>query len=524
MLRNGFGMRFACDIRRMWSRDRQNKFLAKVGIWLFVVNLNGAIAESSLGEPLTIEKIVSYLGDHPEIKTVDDFLPHLPKSFRYRRVFAFDSKSRQGSTPSHPRTIMLAQDASFVLTVTGDASLRNGTDIEMFQVKSSTDPNGKEKVDFQFGAFSFEKTSTGKREGFTGINPKQCTVCHERQGIVRPIWDANNFWPGFFGEHNSMDFSSSNPRFQYPNQAKFYKEFQKTLKENPGRFAQFFEDPSQVTPEMIHRTEEARKGISTTVKALGPHEQDSDGDEGTNLRRLSEGFNYHNFRRAYLVLKSKPYYSKMKWAFLAASIDCEPIDSFVPVEVKEKMEKLGFSYDAISKMNEASLTRLGQKMLERAADEAGRVDKERLKAGKIDIRAYDFSDYNLDFAHRARYLMKTAGADIYDWYVREEEEVGWFSDDTTQEPMWTRFFVEDVLKLRPDLRSEFVFQEDPTGNSNFRRAKFDFITALREDPSKSQTKETKKFKSLCNELRAASLQAYQNERLGIKHLKGEDSH
>ncbi len=471
---------------------------------------------TSLKEPLTIEAINDFLKANPELDSVDKLIPQLPKEFRYRRVFGFKSQSRQGSSPSHPRAILLAQDGSFTLAFTGTGDQTAGNEIEMMQVKYTDENRRTKKVDFQFGAYSFEKN---KEHGFSGLNPKKCAVCHERQGSFRPIWDQNNFWPGFFGEHNSDDFGfrAEDKTRQTPNQKKYFEEFLKTLKENPGRYQLLFDDPSKVTMGELTATDEVFKGKtkSRAVQYKFPL-ADDEGDEGSNLRRLSEAFNYHNFRRVHASLSQHPDYQKMKWALLAASIDCPEIDTFLPEKKVKELSDKGITPQTIKEENIKSLKRLGLSLISRAGDEGGRINHENIKKKVDTLYDYGFADYYLDVVNPVNYLLHAMGKNAVDWYVRSEPEVGWFSDDTDNNGMVVRLFYDDVITEKTELKEYFILQNDPTGNFNFSRAFF------HDANNEAQERSSKRFKELCTSLKFASQKAFEapvHRKLNLKDHK-----
>lgn len=464
--------------------------LAKAALLLCLISFP-VISDTGLEEPLTIEKVQHYLDTHPEIKTIDDFLPHLPEAFRYRRALGFKSRSRHGASPSAPRILMLSKDASFVLAVTGRADQRNGQDIEMVQYKDGIE------TPWQFAEYSFSKEPSGEKRGFSGINPSLCLGCHERQGVVRPIWEPYNTWAGFFSEQNSLDFLD--PRRNTPNEAAHFRTFTEAVKNDPGRFKFVFnrEDLKNLSPDVVHSTLEKRAGLNPgTIRVP----EDPEGDENSNLRRLSEGFNFHNFKRIHQELKKQEFYPALKWSLFAMTLGCYnrlPVDSYIPSKLKDKMAAMGQSFDAVKKESGESFNRLSQSVLERLSDP--------------DHLGYYTADpsrvpYALKGEIALRYLMKTQNKDILNWFMTMESELGFFSVDTDQRPMFGYMLWEDIIAEAPELKREFAVQEDPTGGSNFRR-----VYGIAEHSGFPQ--EPLKFKTaqaLCEELRRRSLEALAN--------------
>src|SRR5271169_4010700 len=72
-----------------------------------------------------------------QIRSVEELLPALPVSLRYRYALVFASRSLQGASSVNPRVVMYGADARFVITFNGEAAQRGFESVETMEFDES---------------------------------------------------------------------------------------------------------------------------------------------------------------------------------------------------------------------------------------------------------------------------------------------------------------------------------------------------------------------------------------------------
>jgi mono/diheme cytochrome c family protein len=150
-----------------------------------------AHAETSLDDVLRLVQ-------ERDVRSVEQLLPLLPEPVRSHAVFVFQSRSIQGATPDHPRTILYSEHADLVLAFSTVPQLPGYDAVEAL----TFDP---EAARFELREIRFP----GDRgpATFSEANPARCLRCHGE--AARPIWDAAPTWPGVYGQRYRGELSSS---------------------------------------------------------------------------------------------------------------------------------------------------------------------------------------------------------------------------------------------------------------------------------------------------------------------------
>lgn len=466
-----------------------------------VCAVNFAVADSDvLEEPLSSKKVVDYIDRHPEIKAaadpVDALLQKLPKAFRMRRIFMYRSGSNQPASAVSPRVFMISADSKFVMsfgdeTVVADEKPTseipgNSVGGEKNYSVEMQDFDIALEVPFQYSGYKFKEDSTKLPLWHTGYNKNACMTCHSRQSIPRPIWSFYNAWPGAMGSQNQASgptwpWSSDGPdkwqkyrkdlldwvQKEQPDddsEGKLIRKFLQRVQTNPGRYKHVFENHKNATPDQIHYTTEFIGNNYVRVKP---------GDEASNLRLFSKGALYNNFLRVHRDLKKKDVYKYIKYALLGAMHGCnnvepgdvETFSEFIPADIRAMLEKRGDGMAAVIADSVASAKRLdasNQKLtLPGLIAESANLES--------DGTTYAFRPSHQQKAHRARYIMRSVGMDIYDWFITRQREIGIFEVDPNREQYLAYMIYQDIEKEMPQLAQYIEIEEDPNGQSNFRK-------------------------------------------------------
>jgi hypothetical protein len=432
--------------------------MVRFSVLLSLVCSTFAFAEADvLVEPLTSKKILDYIDRHPEIKAaadpVDALLAEAPKAFRMRRIFMYRSGSNQAASAVSPRVFMLSADSKFVLSF-GDETViadekptseipGNSVGGEKNYSIEMQDFDIALEVPFQYSGYKFKEDSTKLPLWHTGYNKNACMTCHSRQSIPRPIWSFYNAWPGAMGSQNQ----ASGPRWPWPSdgpdkwekyrnelrewvkteqpddnsEAKLIRKFLQRVQKNPGRYKHVFQDYKTATPEQIHYTVEFIGNNYVRVK---------ESDEASNLRLFSKGALYNNFLRVHRDLRKKDVYKYIKYALLGAMHGCNEVEpghvetfsEFIPADIRDMLEKRGDGMAAVISDSVASAKRLDasnqKQTLPGLIAEAEYLEE--------DGTTYAYRPSRQQKVHRARYIMRSVGMDIYDWFITRQREIGIF--------------------------------------------------------------------------------------------------
>lgn len=256
-------------------------------ILIFILSFISLNVFADLREPVTIEKIESYIAEN-NINTLPDFLKHLPEDIRGRFTMIRSSKSLQAGTYQRPRVIMYSKNSQFLFSFNGDKTQRGGETIELFLF------NKNEEFEPHEIDFSKEKVKINKK-------PQMCMGCH---GVdFRPNWSNEGFWFDAYGENDNKLVSRKNRASETPSFKEFYElEKFKFNHQNHPRFKYL-------------------KDINERYKLDRPIYNENDLLEAQLVNRpnseLTELISQMNFIRVTNLTQKMPQYEKFKYAFLA---------------------------------------------------------------------------------------------------------------------------------------------------------------------------------------------------------------
>ena len=134
-----------------------------------------------------------------QIRSVEDLVPALPATLRYRYALVFSSRSLQGASYLNPRVVMYGTDARFVLTFNGEATQRGFASIETLEFVEAT-------RSFRLREIAFAPPP-GAPVQVSEVNPERCLRCHGTP--ARPVWDTHPAWPGAYGERYGSALSAA---------------------------------------------------------------------------------------------------------------------------------------------------------------------------------------------------------------------------------------------------------------------------------------------------------------------------
>jgi hypothetical protein len=129
------------------------------------------------------------------VTTVEQLLPLLPVDYRAGYLFLYSSRGQHAANvfPEQPRVLLYGTDATFMMIFGKSPSAPPVVD----------DTDAVQTMEFQPDERRFvlrEITFAGGKNPLDPApidNPSACLSCHSSD--PRPIFDAYNFWPGFYG-------------------------------------------------------------------------------------------------------------------------------------------------------------------------------------------------------------------------------------------------------------------------------------------------------------------------------------
>jgi len=258
-------------------------------------------------EPVTVEKIIQYLQDHPEITTIDAFLPALPESYRSQYTLMHTSRSDQEAKPHHPRVIFFGHDSRLLMAF-NSAEQDNGKQnmLELIQYRDES-----RKFDFYSIEFPGQK-AFGQLT--VAENPIDCFGCHSSD--LRPNWDPYSIWVGaYFGNDDEAETTEEERRN--------IKTFLETAPDRP-RYQHLVASYSDYLPpeDDTFRTRiEHNSTFTARISAL-------------------------NFKRTARILRARPNYKHYKYAILGSALCFMTTQTdFYPAPVKQTFEGLIWESD-----------------------------------------------------------------------------------------------------------------------------------------------------------------------------------
>lgn len=152
-----------------------------------------------LAEPVTLESVLQYVQQHPEVRTIDDFLSRLPVSYRSQFTLMHTSNSLQTATPEMPRGILFGPDGKLLMAFASDPSKDRFDSLELIGFHA-------DGARFEFREIRFpEQDASKKAAEISEANPALCLRCHRAD--PRPNWEHYHTWPGAFASEDD-EFST----------------------------------------------------------------------------------------------------------------------------------------------------------------------------------------------------------------------------------------------------------------------------------------------------------------------------
>ncbi len=137
---------------------------------------------------LTDIPVVGYLIDQKmqraiqSTKNIDEFIKHADlKEYRKNAIIMTGSQSIQAASPQYPRVIMFSDDYKTLVSVESLPTLQNSQQVEVIQYNKEN--HGYEFYEAQLGQKYAIHNMTGN---------DKCSSCHHGA----PIWEPYDFWPG----------------------------------------------------------------------------------------------------------------------------------------------------------------------------------------------------------------------------------------------------------------------------------------------------------------------------------------
>jgi hypothetical protein len=135
------------------------------------------------------------------IRSIDEVIPLLARSFQSSYLLVYDSRSMQGASYHSPRVILHTNDARFIVAFNGDPDVRGYHALETMEFDDS------ERA-FKLRTIQFPDPAGGSTGVvISEVNPPRCLRCHGTD--PRPIWDAYPSWPGLYGDRDTWPWAAA---------------------------------------------------------------------------------------------------------------------------------------------------------------------------------------------------------------------------------------------------------------------------------------------------------------------------
>lgn len=325
--------------------------------------------------PFSLQDVRDLLDKHPEFRTGEDVLSHLPQAYRRAPLMMYKSKSLQEASPSQPRVILFDEGGRgysshdgetdrLILAFNGSPSQKNYSSFEMIQYHH------------QEGRFEFAKIQfapKGNKSPVLVESPPECIRCHDSPG--HPNWNPYPFWPGSYPSRDGFDQTGE---IEIKNYQDFYNNHRKT-----GRY-QFieFESPEKLTP-----------------------------NDDPPSKRFSNILQDMAFVTMPIQVAKTRNYAAWRHVTAAALRKCDHLEQFVPLVLLKQFNKA--SYAEVLKQTEAE---------ERDAYLARSVEVSKLTGFDYGLdEGLNFSKPDVPATAGLRWVMERDGASIAPWFYTFEK-------------------------------------------------------------------------------------------------------
>ncbi len=160
-------------------------------------------------EDLSLKELREILRQN-QFSTIDSVLAHLAKikpSYMSTYTLAFDSRSLHTSSKTKPRAIVYGNSGNFIVTFNADENDDQYFMLEVTEFNHSTKRFEYREIEFSEGRPNkdpFTISEVGGPKLFPQDREGKCLACHTNS---RPIWEAYDLWPGFFGGDDDAQFT-----------------------------------------------------------------------------------------------------------------------------------------------------------------------------------------------------------------------------------------------------------------------------------------------------------------------------
>lgn len=360
-------------------------------------------------EPATFE-LVQGLIEKCDLRDFDSLLPLLPKTYRSKTVLMHDSRSQQSASLELPRAVIYGQDASFILTFTGDPSKPDYQQIEMIQFRDTKSTKGKPEFDFR--KVTFPAKGSSEKAIVSEKNPAECLTCH--RDPPRPNWDSYPLWPGAFGATEDLG--------QW--EVKALNAFAETRKRHP---------------RYKHVSAETKRNSSNEIEVAGPLE-------------LTQHLHLKMQQVIAARIKAAPAYPTYRFALMGQLIGCPGWpEKYIPaseLNLRGHKSTTAKSYATVSEETQRKLAAYSDGLKTRH----GAIVRKR--GTEPDRRRPVSAPGNFDYFQAAqfRYLVEQKlGLEIKDWSLARDPDAYAFVSPILYFHDLERIFFDDVKKDAPEL-------------------------------------------------------------------------
>lgn len=182
-------------IKILWKKEMFVSTLYKnliiLGILLNPIIINAK--KNSIDEPLNYQKIVDLIKNN-KIKTSQELLGNLPRSYRKQFALVFDSNNPGEASADKPRVVLVSKDGTFSMAFDTTPNQKVQS-VEILEFNDNSKKLVPRVINFRNKkAFFIDKPL----EVFSGNHPRNCTKCHTKN--IRHIWDTYPRWFGVYGQ------------------------------------------------------------------------------------------------------------------------------------------------------------------------------------------------------------------------------------------------------------------------------------------------------------------------------------
>ncbi len=389
-------------------------------LWIIIFLLSflskASLSDQNPATPvLTLNGIEDFIRTN-DIRSVEQLLSALPKSYLDHYTLMFQSRSLQSASFSNPRAIVFGTNGKLIMSFNGSPEQTGYYAIEAIEFNDLT-------KSFQMEEIAFPEPGDPSAHGaqFSKRNPDKCLKCHTAN--THPIWDAPPLWPGAYGEayHEKLSKAESDGLYSYLQQQASHPRYRFLTNTHP------YTDESTFYPN--------RHNVYNGVEVEAPNAQLT-----TLLTKL-------NVEKIIHQVSSQPQFNQYQYALLASvSPACQAVINYLPREWTIQAQQ--YYADFRQHDNEEMHRQLQKKSSQRVGGNTGLADVDKSKS-LLDFR----------FVAESGLAINTS-----EWGLAIEKNAADFSAFEPVNALLEQRLVSIVKSRDPELMNVYYYRNYPDNN------------------------------------------------------------